>query len=44
MKATDVPVALDQEIGAMFVEAATRVGLAYAASLVIFAVLMLIVA
>ena len=40
MKATDVPVARDQEIGAMFVEAATRVGFAYAASLAVLVVLM----
>ena len=40
MEAADVPAALNQETGTMFVEAATRVGLAYAASLVLFAVLM----
>ena len=40
MQATDVPAALDQEIGAMFVDAAVRVGFAYAASLAILAVLM----
>ena len=40
MKATDIPTALDQEIGAMFVEAATRVGFAYAASLAVVVVLM----
>ena len=40
MEVADVPAALDQETGNMFVEAATRVGLAYAASLAIFAVLM----
>ena len=44
MKATDVPAALDQEIGAMFVEAATRVGFAYAASLAIFTALMHVLA
>ena len=40
MEAADVPAALNQEIGTMFVEAATRVGFAYAASLVLFAVLL----
>ena len=40
MKATDVPVALRQEIGAMFAEAATRAGFAYAASLAALVVLM----
>ena len=44
MKVTDVPAALDQEIGAMFVEAATRVGFAYAASLAALVVLMHVVA
>ena len=39
-KATGVPAALNEETGAMFVETATRVGFAYAASLVLFAVLM----
>ena len=40
MKATDIPAALDQEIGAMFAEATTRVGFAYAASLAVLVVLM----
>ena len=40
MEAADVPAALNQEIGTMFVEAATRVGLAYAASLAVLVVLM----
>ena len=40
MEAADVPAALNQETGTMFIEAATRVGFAYAASLAIFAVLM----
>ncbi len=44
MKAPDVPAALEQEPGAMFAEAATRVGFAYAASLAIFTVLMHVVA
>ena len=34
------PVAPDQEDGTMFVEAATRVGLAYVAAIAIFTVLM----
>ena len=44
MKATDVPAALGQEIGAMFVDAATRVGFAYAASLAVLVVLVLVAA
>ena len=42
--AADFPAALDEETAAMFTEAATRVGLAYAASLAILAVLMHVVA
>ena len=44
MKAPDVPAALDEEPEAMFVEAATRVGFAYAASLALFTVLLHVVA
>ena len=40
MEAADVPAALNQEIGTMFVEAATRVGFAYAVSLVILTALL----
>jgi len=39
-KATGLPAALNEEIGTMFVEAATRIGVAYAASLAVLAVLM----
>ena len=39
-----IPAAPDQEDGTMFVEAATRVGLAYAAAITIFAVLMHVLA
>ena len=44
MKAPDIPAAVSQEIGAMFVDTATRVGFAYAASLVVFTVLLHVVA
>ena len=40
MEAAGAPAALNQETGIMFVEAATRVGLAYAASLALLVVLM----
>ena len=44
MKAADIPAAMQQEIEAMFVDVATRVGFAYVASLAILAVLMQVVA
>ena len=44
MTAPEFPAALSQEDGTMFVEAATRVGIAYAASLVAFAVLLHVLA
>lgn len=40
----DFPAALDEETAAMFAEAATRVGFAYAVSLAVFVVLMHVVA
>ncbi len=40
MKALDIPVVVNQEIGAMLVDALTRVGFAYAVSLAAFVVLL----
>ena len=44
MTAPDLPEALNQEDGTMIVEAATRVGIAYAAALVALTVLMHVLA